>query len=153
MTPSWGRSWSRRMAVRSTISRAARTARSAVRRLPAVLVPAAGGEGHQGRGRGARPQDGHRSDQARCRPDAAHLQAPAALYLCRGPAGAEDQQAGQTRGQGFKDFGGVWLVATVKPPRSTGSSSGGNGGWMHVVAAALIVGLLSAFARAPGRGA
>ena len=40
-----------------------------------------------------------------------------------------DQQAGQTHGQGFKDFGGIWAVATVKASRSPGSSSGGNGGY------------------------
>jgi hypothetical protein len=47
-----------------------------------------------------------------------------------------DQRAGQTNGQGFKDFGGVWTVATLKASSSpassggnSGSSSGGNGGY------------------------
>jgi predicted lipoprotein with Yx(FWY)xxD motif len=39
-----------------------------------------------------------------------------------------DQQAGQTNGQGFKDFGGVWTVATLKAPSSPASRSGGPGG-------------------------
>jgi hypothetical protein len=39
-----------------------------------------------------------------------------------------DQQAGQTNGQGFKDFGGVWTVATLKASSSRASRSGGNGG-------------------------
>ena len=37
-----------------------------------------------------------------------------------------DQQAGQTNGQGFKDFGGVWTVAMLKASSSPASSSGGN---------------------------
>lgn len=42
-----------------------------------------------------------------------------------------DQKAGQTSGQGFKDFDGVWSVATVKAASSggnTGSSTGGTTG-------------------------
>ena len=34
----------------------------------------------------------------------------------------EDQQAGQTNGQGFKDFGAVWTVSAVNASSSPGSS-------------------------------
>ncbi len=38
-----------------------------------------------------------------------------------------DQKAGQTTGQGYKDFGGVWTVATVGATRNQWSNAGSGG--------------------------